>query len=419
MSRESPEIIAARRLAQQASGLLAQASSFSSLPLEKRAELMRDLKAIQTALGSDHDPYTTVQQSYSPVRDTHTASKNSSLAHDPYALSLATPLDLRRRRTMFGETAPGNEAKNEAATEMPSSPPRPQATETLAARAGALSDEIDFPAFVAGLIHGTFDAIVDASIRQMEAFAELVSAVAKDVERFTVENVTPNQVRDWLVQEYPRDLVLDLSSEGPPRVVPRKTAEDGEPNSPIWLGDYGLDGEELTEELIEETVIPLAQRRVGESRQQLLATMVLLGMNRVVVRDGTIETRVRFRAAARDSAKAGYAASQDPGGKTWGNRGGGMDGSAMMVSTVGVNVQSETDLKVELFGAVKINFVSETLPLDRFVDAAQLTLLQRNARPSNAALTAPAPPPEAPSTTPPTTPLITPTTPERPSTGGT
>src|SRR5258708_9302709 len=70
------------------------------------------------------------------------------------------------------------------------------ATETIAARAGALSDEIDFPAFVAGLVHGTFDAIVDATIRQMEAFADLVSAVAKDVDQFTPQNVTTNHVRD-------------------------------------------------------------------------------------------------------------------------------------------------------------------------------------------------------------------------------
>jgi hypothetical protein len=47
-----------------------------------------------------------------------------------------------------------------------------------------------------------------------------------------------------------------------------------------------------------------------------------------------------------------------------------------MVSTVGVNVQAESDLKVELFGEVKINFASETLPLERFADSAQIALLQ-------------------------------------------
>src|SRR4051812_44315717 len=76
---------------------------------------------------------------------------------------------------------------------------REQATDALGRRAGALADELDFPAFVASLIHGTFDAIVDSSIRQMESFADLVSAVSKPLDQFTEENVTLNQARDWLI----------------------------------------------------------------------------------------------------------------------------------------------------------------------------------------------------------------------------
>src|SRR5437867_542517 len=49
-------------------------------------------------------------------------------------------------------------------------PRREAATESIGRRAGALSDELDFPEFVASLVHGTFDAIVDSSIRQMESF---------------------------------------------------------------------------------------------------------------------------------------------------------------------------------------------------------------------------------------------------------
>src|SRR5262245_25912793 len=77
------------------------------------------------------------------------------------------------------------------------------ATDALGRRAGALSDELDFPAFVASLVNGTFDAMVDSSIRQMESFAELVAAVAKPLDQFAAENVTMNQARDWLVEQYP------------------------------------------------------------------------------------------------------------------------------------------------------------------------------------------------------------------------
>jgi hypothetical protein len=261
--------------------------------------------------------------------------------------------------------------------------PRKQATETIAARAGALSDEISFPAFVAGLVHGTFDAVVDSAIRQMESYASLVSAVAKPVEEFTRENVSENQAKDYLVQQYPKDLYLSL--DGPPTVLPRPSddKEADEARSPEWLASFNVGGQELTAELIQDTLIPEAQKRLGRSRQQMLATMVLLGLNRVVVKDGTISARLRFRAEASDQAKVNYAVSDDPGGDaSWGARGSPTYPSASTkVSTVGVTAQSDANLKAELFGEVKINFASETLPLEKFADDARRTLLERHARP--------------------------------------
>jgi hypothetical protein len=285
-----------------------------------------------------------------------------------------------------GEGAAQPAQATQPAQPAPASGPR-AATETLPARAGALSDEINFSGFVASLVHNTWDALVDASIRQMEAFADLVSAVAKDVDRFTSENVTTNQVRDWLVERHPQDLELSRAG-GQPRLRrrARTDAAGEEERSPAWLADYGFAEEELTDELVEEQLIPAARRRVGEARLQMLATMVLLGMNRIVVRDGTIAAKLRFRAAARDQARVDYAQSYDPGGVTWGNRGTAPQSqAAMMVSTVGANVQAEAELKAELFGEVRINFASETVPLDRFADAAQLLLLQRNTRSAMAA----------------------------------
>ena len=270
------------------------------------------------------------------------------------------------------------------------------ATDALGRRAGALSDELDFPAFVASLVHGTFDAIVDSSIRQMESFADLVAAVAKPLDQFSQDNVSPNQVRDWLVQQYPKDLQLSPADDGP-KVVPRPVKnEDGEeePASPAWLADYGLGDQELTPELIEQELIPKARDRVAQNRLQTLATMVLLGMNRVIVKDGTVSARLRFRAQAADHSKVDYAVGDDPSANyEWGTRGNRTyDTPTTKVSTVGVNVQSDSDLKAELFGEVKINFASETLPLERFADDARRTLLERHARPRERATSARAAP---------------------------
>jgi hypothetical protein len=294
------------------------------------------------------------------------------------------------RSSALADPAPANAAP------VATSVPKPPATEALAQRTGALVNEIDFPGFVAGLVHGTFDAIVDASIRQMESYSSLVSAVAKTVDQFTEENVTPNQARDWLAQRYPGEV----------RVVP-PTADQPQPQlapaaeglTPAWLSEYGAEGEELTSELLEERVLPRVRTHVGGERQQLLATMVMLGMNRVSVKDGSITAKVMFRATANDAAKIGYATGSDPKSVAdWGERGSlsYSNASSTMVSTLGVNAQSDTTLRADLFGEVKLNFVSETLPLDKLADAVKISLVQRNSAVARVAAPLPAPAAAAP-----------------------
>jgi hypothetical protein len=279
--------------------------------------------------------------------------------------------------------------------------PKPPATEALAQRTGALVNEIDFPGFVSSLLHGTFDAIVDASIRQMESYSSLVSAVAKTVDQFTEENVSPNQARDWLAQRYPGEVrVAPPTAEQPsPQLVPV-----AEGLTPAWLADFGIEGEELTSELLEERVLPQVRTHVGSERQQLLATMVVLGMNRVAVRDGSITAKVMFRAVANDAAKVSYATGSDPKSVAdWGERGSlTYSGSnSTMVSTLGLNAQSDTSLRADLFGEVKLNFVSETLPLDKLADVAKVALVQRNSVVGRTAAPAGAHAPVAPPAAPP------------------
>src|SRR5690606_33448085 len=140
-------------------------------------------------------------------------------------------------------------------------------------------------------------------------------------------------------------------------------------------------------------------------RMQTLATLVMLGMQRIKVDDGSITARLRFRAAAADRAAVDYAVSDDPGGASpsgsWSTRGSTTYAAPVTkVSTVGVNAQTDSTLHAELFGEVKINFSSETLPLERFIDDAQRVLLERAARPAVASVarkaSQPALPPVAP-----------------------
>jgi hypothetical protein len=407
-----PEINVARQFTANAPNLLQRSQAFRSLHPATQQALLRDLKKINQTLGTSM----------------------TRLASDPYAFSLDTPDDFNRHRRFPGQsddsnasstgspdgsgqptTIPAKSGAADSQTGPSVAGPKSAATQTLARRTGALSDEINFPAFVAALVHGTFDAIVDATIRQMEAFADLVSAVAKDVDQFTNDNVTPNQAKDWLAKQYPQDLQVTFDN-GQPNLQPK-----GDPNSidnaPSWLSEYGLDGQLLNTDLIDQQLVPMARKRVGQNRLQTLATMVLLGMNRVVVRDGTISARIQIRAQADDKAKVDYAVSSDPGGQTWGDRGSSTYSQpGLMVSTVNANVQTDTNLQADLYGEVRINFASETLPLERFADPARLALLQRNTRSVAAAsLGATAQPSTSPVSLP--TPVFTPTAPVQPAFG--
>lgn len=272
-----------------------------------------------------------------------------------------------------------------------SAPPKEKATDAIGRRAAALADAIDFPTFVASLVHGTYDAIVDSSIKQVESFADLVGAVAKPLDQFAQENVTDGQARAWLVEQYPHDVTL-AQDGGEYRLAPvvRPGDDDAAP-APAWLADFGAADRAFDAQTLESVVLPRARERVAQHRLSTLSTMVLLGMQRVVVKDGTIAASLNFQAKARDRAAVQYATSNDPssGQTTWGGRGTSGD-VVTTVSTVAVNAQTDTDLKATLTGKVSINFASETLPLDRFVDEASRNLLERHSRPA-ARIAPPAP----------------------------
>ena len=73
-------------------------------------------------------------------------------------------------------------ALRDLATKVRALKPEPVSGVSQKAQFGALVDEVDFPNFVGTLIKDTFNAIVDSSIQQMEAYGKLVSEVATTIE---------------------------------------------------------------------------------------------------------------------------------------------------------------------------------------------------------------------------------------------
>jgi hypothetical protein len=240
---------------------------------------------------------------------------------------------------------------------------------------------IAFPTFVADLIKGSFNAIVDASIQQMEAYSRLLEDTSKTIDQFMADNISDNQARDWLAQMYPEHLRVNVRG-GSPRLGPAPGAADRA--LPNWRSDLNLPQEvPLDDSSIEEVLVPAARRKLAQSRLQLLSTMVLLGINRIIVTGGKIRATMQFHIDATDRARQERATDFDFRTAAQGSANFGMwsASASMSVSYVSsVRSASDTELNVDanLTGEVEIHFRSDYFPLERFAGSAAIERIQGN-----------------------------------------
>lgn len=320
--------------------------------------------------------------------------------NQPLAEQLA-PADLRSRLSpqpsSGSQPAPGGQAR--AATPAAGGG-QPSATLRAGEVARATLDAVDFPQFVASLIQGTFQAIVDASIQQMEAYAELLKNVASTVDQFMQDNVSDGMARDYLADRYDSVFTRDTSTTQPKLGV-REDAAD----TPLPSFFQGLGFEtpaDIDDEAINQIIVPETQRSLAEQRQQLLATMVLMGINRVVVDDGEIMAKLQFHIDASETMALKFDQTKTTVGNMAGKAGRNVfAGNGIMVATTSLNAQSDINVRADLTGQVKVRFRSETFPLERFADSAAIQLINSRAHvPSAAAPAVPASGAPAPAATP-------------------
>ena len=144
---------------------------------------------------------------------------------------------------------------------------------------------VDFPAFVTALVQGVFEAIVDSSIRQMRAYGDLVATATKAVDAFARDNLTDNTGRSWLCAEYPDELALTFLD----RKAGRLTVIAKSPKEALGRISADMCLRPPLPSLDDKHELQLARHArvtLAHQRQQLLATMVLMGINRIVVTHG-------------------------------------------------------------------------------------------------------------------------------------
>jgi hypothetical protein len=301
---------------------------------------------------------------------------------------------------------------------------RAQAAREGAEVAGLLLQKVNFPTFCASLIQGVFHAIVKASIEQMEAYGKLVSSVAQSLSQFRDTNVSDNQGRDHMVDQFPDLFQIGTTDDGSGNNAPRLQLRDGvdedaalaRVNERLPIDGGRLTSLDMSDEETEQKVTLAARNQLAASRQQLLATMVMMGINRIVVTDGKIQAKILYDFQARDNRKTqrsavAYDFARDQFGnvqKTSSgeftsevNREGGdsqsdqRDGNYYAKGTyqyaeqpilTAMSTASETSdaalqTKASLAGVVDINFKSDYFPLEKMADSFQISRLQSAAQP--------------------------------------
>jgi len=261
---------------------------------------------------------------------------------------------------------------------------------------------LGFVEFTAGLINGTFNAITDATISQMKAYADLVANLAKTLAQFQAENVTQAEITKYLVGQFP-----DGSGGTSVRAsyVFKKTAADPNNNIPehsakekivlvaeTLVGDatglvdkdgpltFALDSNAFSTDTgqtysFTSDWVTRARGFVGQllakTMIQHLRAMAREGMARIVITNGELLSKLTFRVESSEMEKkreSDYRSERLAAslGLRYGSRRFRVDLDAsyenMKVNTVDSESFDSVTMSAEIIGQVKINFRTETFP---------------------------------------------------------
>ena len=132
--------------------------------------------------------------------------------------------------------------------------------------------------------------------------------------------------------------------------------------------------------------MPAARRNLAKSRHQMLSTMMLMGINRIVITSGRIYARMGFQINAQDLAQAESASQFDArhesnvhfgGGiaNFFGGPGGEATTSVAYVSSKKANSSDSIDVHADLTGEVDLKFKSDYFPMERFAKPELMSMI--------------------------------------------
>lgn len=252
-------------------------------------------------------------------------------------------------------------------------------------------EAISFPRFVTDLLNGVFKAMNDSSQAQMQQYLQLLNAVSSTAAGFEQTQTSEIQVRAWLVDHFPDAFEMDLP-EPPDPGEPPPDPQDAEPprlrlkagaSMPAADGlraALGVAPQEEFNASSPEALVPLARRQQARQRQQMLATMVQMGMQRIIIDAGKINAAMRFHidtrsAASRDHASQNSMTNRIRAGGSFGIGAWGVsadvENTIAFVNTDRQQGSEEINTSADLNSSVELHFHTDAVPLNRLAAQAQ------------------------------------------------
>jgi len=270
--------------------------------------------------------------------------------------------------------------------------------ETAGARAMAAAtqlEKIGFVDFTVDLVKGVYEVIVNASMEQLQAYAELVSKVSKSLADYQDEVLGPHDSdKEEKAGSYIDEVLgfakaatytlTDEQAEGLRQHFAGIAVKNGEDTKSIedYIAVTGS-GKQISHDNLVKIVAEKLKKSTEHS-YDLLKTILKIGMQKVVVTNGEIRSKLTFHVDASDdynkissqynSKSSGWGIGGSMSGSSGGLVGkvfggamnvglsGGYSSRKLSVSVVNEKSSSATNVNVDILGEVKINFRTETFP---------------------------------------------------------
>ncbi len=256
---------------------------------------------------------------------------------------------------------------------------------------------ISFPRFVSELIQGVFRAMLETNQAQLQQYLNLVRAVSQSLDGYaSLGGGGDDAAKRWLAEQFPSSYAIE---EPDPEDVERARLDPEEELDPIRLTTRGTPpsadairaalGTEADAEVptSPQDLVAFVKRSLARNRQGMLATMIQMGMQRIVIDSGRIHASMRFHidatSAAAEQAHTGFdtrhsVSASASGG--WGpfSASAAVSSSIGFVRTTDTQTEERTNASAELNSSVELQFRTDQVPLDRIASSQTVDRLRLN-----------------------------------------